>query len=288
MAFQGQGLTGRRAPSMMGRVPARILIVDDEPAVLRLLRLALEGTAAGWTIETVATAEEALARPREPPFDLYIVDKNLPGVSGIALLREIRKRGEEAGAILITGFASSASARDAMNLGVDAYLEKPFPNVFEVANVVRRSLEAAERRRRVAAALSPRKEAGFTRLRILLAFRSPVARAQAAGLLDERDEVVQAGTKKELLDALAQRADLLLVDGSGNVAELMADVRGVARSLPCVVVGERLALPVIRRLIELEVRSFVEGPLDGAEGRKRLAEAIDRYRGRKLIQELNQ
>jgi DNA-binding NarL/FixJ family response regulator len=128
----------------------------------------------------------------------------------------------------------------------------------------------------------------FTRLRILLAFRSPVVRAQAAGLLDERDEVVQAGTKKELLDALARPADLLLVDGSGNVAELMAEVRAVARALPCVVVGERLALPLIRRLIELEVRSFVEGPLDGAEGRKRLAEAIDRYRGRKLIQELNQ
>lgn len=265
---------------------ARILIVDDEPSVLRLLKLALETPA--WTIETAPSAEAALSRPREPAIDLYLVDKNLPGASGLGLVRELRLRGDDAGVILMTGYASASTATDALNLGIDAYLEKPFANVFEVGNVVRRGLEARQRRRRVAAALAPKGDQGFLSMRVLVAFRSVEGRAQVAVSIDRRDEVVQAASRRELIDALRDGGiDVLILEGVVGVAELVEEVRAASRGLPCVLVGERLPLPLIRRLIDLEVRSFVDLPLTAAEGRARLDQAIERCRGRKLIRELS-
>src|SRR5437773_8676027 len=111
--------------------PVRILIVDDEPAILMALRLALEERP--WRIFTAPTAEKALELCGGSDFDAYIVDKNLPGASGIALVRELRRRSRVPAIVIMTGFASTTSAFEALNLGVDAYLETPFHDILAVA-----------------------------------------------------------------------------------------------------------------------------------------------------------
>ncbi len=260
----------------------RILIVDDEPVVLQVLRMALDDPA--FATDTVSNAEEALARAARAPYDALIVDKNLPGMSGIALLRELRRRGDDAAALLITGYASAASAVEALNIGIDAYLEKPFDDVFAVATTVRRALEARQRRRRVAAALAPAgAPGGFAPLRLLVGAHSAERCKEIALLLDDRDDRRDVTSRAALLAALAAAPpDVLVLEGGPAVAETVEEVRRTSPALPCVVVAERVPLPLLRRLIELEVRAFIDGPLDAPDVRERIASALERYRGRKL------
>jgi DNA-binding NtrC family response regulator len=260
----------------------RILIVDDEPAIPRALELAFEET--GWTVMAVASAEQALVKLREAPFSLYIIDKNLPGMSGIELVREVRKVDEAAGVLLVTGYASAASARDALNLGVDAYLEKPFADIFAVVRLVESTLAEAERRRTA----PKRAAASDTALTILLASPSEKLRGLIAGHLDaQRDHVVAAASAAELLDAVSRGGvDLIILDGSGGVIDRVAELRARARDVACVVSADRLALSTVRRLIELEVRSFLDGAAEGPEYRARLLEVVERHRRRKQLRDL--
>src|SRR5262249_41427902 len=100
----------------------RGLIVDDEPAVRTALGLALED--AGWQVEAVESSERALGRLKETTFDIVVIDKNLPGMGGVDLIRAIRKTDEHILLVLITGYASVASAMETLELGVNGYLEK--------------------------------------------------------------------------------------------------------------------------------------------------------------------
>ncbi len=111
----------------MSMKPERILIAEDESRVAQALSRALslpEG--GGFHVETYGSGEEALTRLREEQFDLLITDLRMPGMNGFELLRKSRDASPRISSILITAYGSSYVEEKAKELGVDAYLPKPF------------------------------------------------------------------------------------------------------------------------------------------------------------------
>jgi CheY-like chemotaxis protein len=105
----------------------RILIAEDESRVAQALSRALslpEG--GGFHVEAYGSGEEALTRLREEQFDLLITDLRMPGMNGFELLRKSRGVSPEISSILITAYGSSYVEEKANELGIDAYLPKPF------------------------------------------------------------------------------------------------------------------------------------------------------------------
>ncbi len=101
-----------------------VLVVDDDPAILTTLRLAL--AAAGRTVRTASGAEEALALLAERPADLVLTDVRMEGASGIDLTREVRAMVPDALCVVMTAFASFENAVAAIKAGAFDYLPKPF------------------------------------------------------------------------------------------------------------------------------------------------------------------
>jgi two-component system response regulator PilR (NtrC family) len=120
---------------------ARILVVDDEPSMREFLTICLRR--AGHEAEAVAGGEAALERLDTHAFDLVITDLTMPGVDGMELLRRVMQRPEPPLVIMITAFATTDTAVQAMKLGAYDYLVKPF-EVDEIQVVVHRALERVD------------------------------------------------------------------------------------------------------------------------------------------------
>jgi excisionase family DNA binding protein len=118
-------------PPVPGR--PRVLVVDDEAAIRDLLSKTL--ALAEYDIDLAADGRNAIERLRIIPYDLLITDLKMPGVDGLAVIREARRLKADIPVIIITGFSTEASAIEAVNLGVSGYLTKPFrvPRVLAAA-----------------------------------------------------------------------------------------------------------------------------------------------------------
>lgn len=101
----------------------RVLVVDDEPQIRRVLRSAL--TSRGYEVHDARTGEDALESIRESRFDLVLLDVNMPGMSGLATCREIRA-GSEVAIIMLTVSDSEDDKVAALDAGADDYVTKPF------------------------------------------------------------------------------------------------------------------------------------------------------------------
>lgn len=117
----------------MSTPPIRVLVVDDEPQILRALRAALRGH--GYDVQTAADGEEALDLLALHPPDVVILDLIMPGKSGFDVVREVRAwshathAGQRAPAPAIIVLSARGEDRDkvtALDLGADDYLTKPF------------------------------------------------------------------------------------------------------------------------------------------------------------------
>src|SRR3990170_4614305 len=115
----------------------KVLVVDDEQGMREFLTVLLEKQ--GHRVITAAEGEQALQLVAEEPPDLVISDLRMPNVDGIGLLAGIRKQYPELPVILITAYASSASTIQAMRLGADDYITKPF-RIEEIRLVVEKAL----------------------------------------------------------------------------------------------------------------------------------------------------
>jgi excisionase family DNA binding protein len=116
--------TGRTPPAPIeGRRP-RVLIADDEASIRDLLSKTL--ALADYDIESVGDGRAAVSRLRAGGYDLLITDLKMPGMDGLSLIREAKRLAPELPVIIITAFSTEASAIEAINLGVDGYLTKPF------------------------------------------------------------------------------------------------------------------------------------------------------------------
>ena len=127
-----------------GGFPSKVLVVDDESAILQLLTSAL--SAEKLPVRTVLTAEEAEQALAAEQFGCLLVDKNLPGKDGIELLRLTRRLQPHCACLMMTGYASIESAVEALRLGAADFLQKPFPSLQLVAEKVRIALENARAR----------------------------------------------------------------------------------------------------------------------------------------------
>ncbi len=103
---------------------ARLLVVDDDPDMLRLLSMRL--TAAGYQVTAVTSAESALTQLEIEHPQLVLSDVRLPGRDGLALFDEIRKRHPTLPVILLTAHGTIPDAVEATSRGVFSYLTKPY------------------------------------------------------------------------------------------------------------------------------------------------------------------
>src|SRR5207245_11690749 len=103
--------------------PAKILVVDDERSILVLLKEALGQW--GYLVTTAASAAEALGILKSELFDALITDIRMPDMSGLELLREVKKQDETIEVVMMTGYPTIASAVQALQEGAYDYLPKP-------------------------------------------------------------------------------------------------------------------------------------------------------------------
>ena len=116
----------------------RILVVDDELPVVKSVAAALQGEHYG--IDTALSAEEALRKEDQDPYDVIITDLMMPGLSGMALLRMLKEKRPATRVIMITGYPSVKSAVEAIKVGAFDYVPKPFtPD--DLRSVVARAVE---------------------------------------------------------------------------------------------------------------------------------------------------
>jgi len=103
---------------------ARILIVDDDPSLLKLLSMRLN--AANYEVETAANAHTALARLPQFKPQLVITDLRMEGMDGLSLFKEIQKRFSSLPVIILTAHGTIPDAINATRKGIFSYLTKPF------------------------------------------------------------------------------------------------------------------------------------------------------------------
>jgi len=120
------------------RVP-HLLIVDDEPVILQILRNVFEDEP--YRLTCVSNGTDAIRVIEQQGCDLLLTDKNLPDVNGIELLRLAKAHDPNTEVIIITGYASLETALTALELDAFDYVLKPLDNIFEIRKKAKRALE---------------------------------------------------------------------------------------------------------------------------------------------------
>jgi two-component system response regulator AtoC len=185
---------------------ASVLIVDDEPQIRRILAVLLSDR--GFSVHQTDTGESAIAISEQIKPELVLLDVSLPGIDGLATLRELIKRHPGIICIMLTAFGTIRSAVEAMQIGAFDYLAKPFDND-ELLLVIDRSLRLKNLSREVEELRSELlARYGFgeivgTSPRLLEVFRtiSKVAPVDATVLIEG-----ESGTGKELVARAIHRS----------------------------------------------------------------------------------
>ncbi|HYK87350.1 MAG TPA: sigma-54 dependent transcriptional regulator [Acidobacteriota bacterium] len=115
-----------------------VLIVDDEPNILEVLEIMLKDE--GMDVRKSTSGKKALDLLRQEPADIIISDIKMPGFSGVDLLKEAKQLSPETVIIMITAFASTETAIEALQHGACDYLTKPF-KMDEVRKILRKALD---------------------------------------------------------------------------------------------------------------------------------------------------
>ena len=105
-------------------LPKSVLVVDDEQVVLDVLKIALKK--GGYPVTCVTSAEAAFDALAKEQFGAVLTDKNLPGKNGLEIIKEARRLYPYCACLIMTGYANTESVVEAMRLGANDYLEKPF------------------------------------------------------------------------------------------------------------------------------------------------------------------
>ena len=116
----------------------KILVVDDETSLRDMLSILLQRE--GYLVDQAEDGAVAFAQVQENHYDLIISDIQMPRVTGIELLRQLRDQGNDVTVMMITAFSSTEEAVEAMKLGAYDYITKPFKND-EIRLVIKNALE---------------------------------------------------------------------------------------------------------------------------------------------------
>jgi two-component system KDP operon response regulator KdpE len=109
---------------MTAAAPTRVLVVDDEPAIRRFLRTSL--TAQGFVVTEAADGTTALDLLKRGACDLLVLDLGLPDLDGFAMIRQLREAGSSLPIIVLSSRVDEAGKVQALDLGADDYVTKPF------------------------------------------------------------------------------------------------------------------------------------------------------------------
>ena len=232
----------------------RVLIVEDDEIFLRPLQRTLE--VEGYDVLVVGSGEEAMELLKSDDVDLVLTDKRLPGVDGVELVRRIKSDHPDLAVVVMTAYGTIGSAVEAMRLGAEDYLVKPF-EAAEMLMVLRRAIEFHELKAASRATLR-RNQERFTLKNIL---------AQSQVMQDVF----------ELLNTVAGLDTTVLIHGETGVGkELLArslHFSGARRDKPFVAVN-CAAIP--EELFESELFGFRKGAFTSAsETRRGLLQAAN-------------
>jgi len=120
----------------------QILIVDDDPKVLLILRVTLERMKSGYQIEVAHGGREALEKVEEKPFDLVITDVRMPDIDGIELVEAIRALQSHTSVIWITAYGCHNLKGECTRLAVCRCLDKPL-RIGQIRQAAREALGIA-------------------------------------------------------------------------------------------------------------------------------------------------
>jgi DNA-binding NtrC family response regulator len=115
-----------------------ILVVDDEKEICDLFDEAL--TQEGYEVVTATDGVEALSLGRQSRLDVALLDIKMPGMDGIEVLQKLREVKKDVEVIVLTGYGTLKTAKEAMRLGAYDYLTKPF-DLRLVKEIIREALE---------------------------------------------------------------------------------------------------------------------------------------------------
>ncbi len=128
----------------MKDILAKILIVDDEDIVLKSCLRVLQKL--DYEIETAYSGQTALDNLEKNKYDIVVTDLMMPGMDGMQLLKEIKKRYPEVMVITLTGYATVETARQALKAGAFDYIPKPFtPD--ELRNVIENAVKSLKNKK---------------------------------------------------------------------------------------------------------------------------------------------
>ncbi len=147
---QGTPLPGTLPLPVVAR--RRVLILDDEPAIQRLLGIILQSE--GHEVIITDDGNAALEMIARQPIDLIIQDLRMPKMDGLTFLRMLKERRPEIPSIVLTAFGTFETAVEAMRLGAYTHLTKPF-DTEEMRQTVSRALERLGHNRRSAQSSAP-------------------------------------------------------------------------------------------------------------------------------------
>jgi two-component system response regulator PilR (NtrC family) len=231
---------------------SRVLVVDDEKSILTLLEEAL--TQWGYQVTAAGTGAEALAALRTQVFDAALTDVRMPDMSGLDLLREIKKRDESIEVVIMTGYPTINSAVEALKEGAYDYLSKPLI-LDELRHLMQRLMERRFLRGEVQT-LRMRLGEELTVNELIGGAASMVRVKEIIGKVAVTDSPVliegESGTGKELVAAAIHR--------------LSSRAKGPFIPVNC------SAIP--RDLLESEFFGHVRGAFSGA-----VADALGLFRG---------
>ncbi|MCK5249600.1 MAG: sigma-54-dependent Fis family transcriptional regulator, partial [Spirochaetaceae bacterium] len=217
-----------------------ILVIDDSPDTLEIIERNLINR--GYRLRTATNANDGLSLLENNKIDLVITDLKMPKVDGLEVVRHIRENFSDVEVMVVTGYATVAGAVEAVKLGAEEYLAKPFTED-ELTAVVERALYKLEKRRSLNQSESDAHE--------------------FHGLYGQSSEMRKV---YEMIRQVAPTPATVLITGeSGTGKELIA--RAIHYSSP------RVAEPFVtincgaipENLLESELFGYVKGAFTGAE-----------------------
>lgn len=114
----------------------KILVADDEVMMRNLILKILESE--GYQITMVSSGDEAMAMLKENNYDLLLTDVKMPGMNGFELLKQVKENWPDMAVIVMTGYGDAYTIKEALLLGADEYVSKPFKG-HEVSLIVERA-----------------------------------------------------------------------------------------------------------------------------------------------------